>query len=73
MIPFVGATLLRQVKAAFDDRGRTVVCVGVGMIRVLFVCLANVCPSPMAHAVFAHFVQEAGLSHRIAVDSAGLG
>ncbi len=43
------------------------------MIRVLFVCLGNVCRSPMAHAVFAHLVQEVGLGDRIAVDSAGLG
>jgi len=43
------------------------------MIRVLFVCLGNVCRSPMAHAVFKHLVAEAGLSARIEVDSAGLG
>src|SRR5258708_39423554 len=43
------------------------------MIRVLFVCLGNICRSPMAEAVFAHLVEEAGLSDRISADSAGTG
>lgn len=43
------------------------------MIRVLFVCLGNICRSPMAEAVFQHLVNEAGLSDQIVVDSAGTG
>ena len=43
------------------------------MTRVLFVCLGNICRSPTAHAMFEHLVQEAGLSSRIEVDSAGTG
>lgn len=43
------------------------------MIRVLFVCLGNICRSPMAHGVFQHLVDEAGLSDVITVDSAGTG
>jgi protein-tyrosine phosphatase len=43
------------------------------MIRVLFVCLGNICRSPMAEAVFAQRVREAGLDDRIQVDSAGTG
>jgi protein-tyrosine phosphatase len=42
-------------------------------IRVLFVCLGNICRSPMAEAVLRHKVAEAGLSDRIEVDSAGTG
>ncbi len=43
------------------------------MIRVLFVCLGNICRSPMAEAVFRRLVEEAGLSEQIEVDSAGTG
>ncbi|CAM3492222.1 low molecular weight protein-tyrosine-phosphatase [Marinicrinis lubricantis] len=43
------------------------------MIRVLFVCLGNICRSPMAEAVMRHKVKEAGLEHAVTVDSAGTG
>jgi protein-tyrosine phosphatase len=43
------------------------------VIRVLFVCMGNICRSPMAEAVFQHLVNEAGLSSKIVVDSAGTG
>jgi protein-tyrosine phosphatase len=42
-------------------------------VRVLFVCLGNICRSPMAEGVFQHLVDEAGLSDAIEVDSAGTG
>lgn len=41
------------------------------MIRVLFVCLGNICRSPTAHGVFLKQVEEAGLADVLAVDSAG--
>jgi protein-tyrosine phosphatase len=43
------------------------------MIRVLFVCLGNICRSPMAEAIFAHLVEKAGLQNEIECDSAGTG
>ncbi|MCA9996950.1 MAG: low molecular weight phosphotyrosine protein phosphatase, partial [Anaerolineales bacterium] len=43
------------------------------MITVLFVCLGNICRSPMAEAVFQQLVQAAGLGEQIRVDSAGTG
>jgi protein-tyrosine phosphatase len=42
-------------------------------VRVLFVCLGNICRSPMAEAVFQHLVDEAGLGDQIEIDSAGTG
>jgi protein-tyrosine phosphatase len=43
------------------------------VVKVLFVCLGNICRSPMAEAVFRHLVKEAGLQEAITVDSAGIG
>ncbi|HLE57897.1 MAG TPA: low molecular weight protein-tyrosine-phosphatase [Rhodothermia bacterium] len=43
------------------------------MIRVLFVCLGNICRSPLAEGVFRKLVADRGLSDRIDVDSAGTG
>lgn len=40
-------------------------------VRVLFVCMANICRSPTARGVFEKLVEEAGLAHAIAADSAG--
>ncbi|KAI9014277.1 phosphotyrosine protein phosphatase I superfamily [Hyaloraphidium curvatum] len=40
-------------------------------IKVLFICLGNICRSPMCEAVFADMVRKRGLSDRIKVDSAG--
>lgn len=40
-------------------------------VRVLFVCMGNICRSPTAEAVFRRCAERAGLSHAIVVDSAG--
>lgn len=40
---------------------------------VLFVCLGNICRSPLAEGVFLHLVAESGLGDEIVVDSAGTG
>lgn len=41
------------------------------MVRVLFVCLGNICRSPTAEGVFRKLVTEAGLHEHIEIDSAG--
>ena len=43
------------------------------MINVLFVCLGNICRSPMAEGIFRDLVEKEGLSDQISVDSAGTG
>lgn len=40
-------------------------------IKVLFVCLGNICRSPMAEGVFKKIVTEEGLDDKIYCDSAG--
>jgi protein-tyrosine phosphatase len=40
-------------------------------VSILFVCMGNICRSPTAEAVFRHYVENAGLSERIQIDSAG--
>lgn len=40
-------------------------------VRVLFVCMGNICRSPTAEGVFKHFVVERGLTAQIESDSAG--
>ncbi|HKB60734.1 MAG TPA: low molecular weight protein-tyrosine-phosphatase [Gallionellaceae bacterium] len=40
-------------------------------VKVLFVCMGNICRSPTAEAVFRRQVEEAGLEKEIYIDSAG--
>ncbi|MCY7351856.1 MAG: low molecular weight phosphotyrosine protein phosphatase [Cytophagaceae bacterium] len=41
------------------------------MVNVLFVCLGNICRSPIAEATFRQMVDERGLTDHIQCDSAG--
>ncbi|AWP23536.1 hypothetical protein C4901_09530 [Acidiferrobacter sp. SPIII_3] len=41
------------------------------MMRVLFVCLGNICRSPMAEGLFRELVTRKGLDELIEIDSAG--
>lgn len=40
-------------------------------IRVLFVCMGNICRSPTAEGVFRQVVRQAGQEERFQIDSAG--
>jgi protein-tyrosine phosphatase len=41
------------------------------LIKVLFVCMGNICRSPTAEGIFIKLVEEAELSSKIITDSAG--
>ncbi|MCA8959793.1 MAG: low molecular weight phosphotyrosine protein phosphatase [Planctomycetes bacterium] len=41
--------------------------------RVLFVCLGNICRSPLAEGLFLHHARREGVDHRFEIDSAGTG
>jgi len=46
---------------------------GAAPASILFVCLGNICRSPLAEGVFKHLVTEKGLSDHFVVESAGTG
>lgn len=41
------------------------------MVKVLFVCMGNICRSPTAHGVFRQLVIDEGLLDLVEIDSAG--
>jgi len=41
------------------------------MVKVLFVCMGNICRSPTAEGVFRHMVEQVNAEHQISIDSAG--
>lgn len=43
------------------------------MTAILFVCLGNICRSPLAEGVFRHKAEALGLGDRFLIDSAGCG
>ena len=43
------------------------------MVKVLFVCLGNICRSPTSEGIFRAMVTNAGLADLISIDSAGTG
>ena len=43
------------------------------MHRILFICMGNICRSPLAEGLFLHRLRERSLADRFEVDSAGTG
>ena len=41
------------------------------MVKVLFVCLGNICRSPLAEAIFNHKIKQLGLKEKFFSDSCG--
>jgi protein-tyrosine phosphatase len=46
---------------------------GARPVRLLFVCLGNICRSPTAEGVMRSLVSEAGMQEAVEIDSAGTG
>jgi len=42
-------------------------------IGILFVCMGNICRSPLAEGIFIHEINRQGVAERFAVDSCGTG
>jgi protein-tyrosine phosphatase len=42
-------------------------------MRILFVCMGNICRSPTAEGVMRRLLEDAGLADRVSVESAGTG
>lgn len=42
-------------------------------LKILFVCMGNICRSPLAEGLFLHLARERGLADRFEVDSCGIG
>lgn len=40
-------------------------------VKILFVCLGNICRSPLAESVFRHLARDRGVDHLFEIDSAG--
>lgn len=40
-------------------------------MKVLFVCLGNICRSPLAEAMFRQMINDHGLANQVTIDSAG--
>lgn len=40
-------------------------------VKVIFICMGNICRSPTAQGVFEKLLQDEGLAHAVEVDSAG--
>ena len=41
------------------------------MVKLLFVCLGNICRSPSAENIMIHLIEKEGLQDKITCDSAG--
>ncbi len=46
---------------------------GAEPIGVLFVCLGNICRSPLAEGIFAHLAERRGVRDRFLIESCGIG
>ena len=46
---------------------------GVSIYRILFICMGNICRSPLAEGLLLHHLKDRPFEHLVEVDSAGTG
>ncbi len=59
-----------KLKLALEDIEKDI---NMKKTKILFVCLGNICRSPLAHAVFENLVHNNGLSDEFEIESCGTG
>lgn len=62
---------MQAVRAMFGSPRRVEAARSKAMVKVLFVCMGNICRSPMAEGVFRRMLEGVGLVEQVYVDSAG--
>jgi protein-tyrosine phosphatase len=67
----IGSRIMQAIRARFAPARRADEAKAKAMVRVLFVCMGNICRSPMAEGVFRRMLEGVGLNEKIYVDSAG--
>ena len=67
----MGSTIVQAIRAMFVSSRRSDEAKAKAMVRVLFVCMGNICRSPMAEGVFRRMLEGVGLTEKVYVDSAG--
>jgi protein-tyrosine phosphatase len=56
-----------------EDSSRIAQMNGSNRLGVLFICMGNICRSPLAEGLFLHKINQLGVAKRFAVDSCGTG
>ncbi len=67
----IGSRILQAVRAVFATSRRPDEAKAKAMVKVLFVCMGNICRSPMAEGMFRWMLEGVGLTEKVYVDSAG--
>jgi len=67
----IESKIVKVIRALFGSRQRSDEAKAKAMVRILFVCMGNICRSPLAEGVFRRMLEGAGLTDAVYVDSAG--
>ncbi len=60
-------------RSGYDHNKAGLTSMAHGIQSILFVCLGNICRSPLAEGVMRHKLREAGLERQVRLDSCGTG